>query len=372
MQEPAVVVQLRKRVHSELTLDVAFELGKECSILFGRSGSGKTTTLRCIAGMCRPDSGRVTMNGSAMYDSQQGQWLPMRKRQVSMIFQDDLLFPHLTARENIRYGLNKWSAAQQADRVKEMADLFLLGPLLDREPARLSGGEKQRVGLARAIAPRPRLLLCDEPISAIDQEGRSTLVGHLRRIQQTEQIPVLYVTHSMNEAMALGDRLFAIEKGQIIARGTPIDVFSAPRQLPLARLTRVQNIFSATVESHAPQEGATLVRIAGGPTLRVPLLDAAVGTSRTFGLRADDILLARHVVTGISAQNILEGRVAEILRHNADVEVLIECGTRFVASVVPASVQSLGLEPGATVFMIIKARSCHLLETKASGGEAAH
>jgi molybdate transport system ATP-binding protein len=362
MQVPAVVIQLQKRVHDELSLDVCFELGAECSILFGRSGSGKTTTLRCIAGMSRPDAGSIQLNGNVLYDSRTGQWLPVRRRRISMIFQDDLLFPHLTARENILYGLSSRPRLEQKQRLDELVALFSIGPLLDRRPSSLSGGEKQRVGLARAIAPRPRLLLCDEPISAIDQEGRSTLVAHLRRIQQTEQIPVLYVTHSVSEAMALGDRLFALDAGRIVVQGTPLDVFSAPRHLALARLTRVQNIFTATVESHAHDEGATLVRIAGGPSLRVPLLDAPTGTPLTFGLRADDILLARHVVSGISAQNIVPGRVAEILRHGAEVEVLIECGTRFVASVVPAAVYSLGLEVGSNVFMIIKARSCHRLE----------
>lgn len=362
MAPPALIVELHKQVHPTLTLDVAFELGPECSILFGRSGSGKTTTLRCIAGMTRPDSGRVQLNGTVLFDGQRGCAVPMRQRRISMIFQDDLLFPHLNARENILFGLNGWPRDRRARRLDEMVELFSIRPLLERRPVNLSGGEKQRVGLARAIAPRPQLLLCDEPISAIDQEGRSTLIAHLRRVQQAEQIPVLYVTHSMSEAMALGDRLFALDQGRIIAHGTPIDVFSRPRQLALARLTRVQNIFSATAVSHDPDEGSTLVRIADGPEMRVPLLHCAIGVTHTFGLRADDILLARHAVTGISAQNLIEGRVAEILQNEAEVEVIIECGARFVASVVPAAVRSLELRPGAPIYMIIKARSCHLLD----------
>jgi molybdopterin-binding protein len=154
-----------------------------------------------------------------------------------------------------------------------------------------------------------------------------------------------------------------LDHGRIVAQGTPLDVFTEPRNLALARLTRVKNIFATTVESHSPVEGVTVVRIMGGPALRVPLQDSPPGSSLTFGLRADDILLARHAVPGISAQNIIEGRVAEIVRHGAEIEVLIDCGARFVASIVPAAVESLGLAPGAPVCMIIKARSCHLLRT---------
>ncbi len=370
MPDESVQIEIRKLLNSELQLDVSLQLMPDCSILFGRSGSGKTTTLRCIAGMARPDAGHVRLNGDILYDSASGTWLPMRQRRIGMIFQDDLLFPHLTARKNISFGMHQWPKRKQKDRLDEMVDLFTLGPLLDRRPANLSGGEKQRVGLARAIAPRPRLLLCDEPISAIDQEGRATLVAHLRRVQQAERIPVLFVTHSTNEAMALGDHVFVLDRGRIVAQGTPLDVFSEPHNLSLARLTRVKNIFTAIVESHSPAEGVTVVRISDGPTFRVPLHDAPIGGSLTFGLRADDILLARHAVSGISAQNILEGRVAKIVRHGAEIEVLIDCGTRFVASIVPAAIDSLGLQAGSSVCMIVKARSCHLLERESRGSQA--
>jgi molybdate transport system ATP-binding protein len=361
MTQPLVQIELRKQLNAELLLDVSFELGAECSILFGRSGCGKTTTLRCVAGMTRPDAGRVQLNGDVLYDSAAGKWLPMRQRRIGMIFQDDLLFPHLTARENILYGLHGRPRREQLVRLDEMSEIFSIARLLDRRPANLSGGEKQRVGLARAIAPRPRLLLCDEPISAIDQEGRASLIAHLRTVQQVEKIPVLFVTHSTNEAMSLGDRVFILDHGRIVSHGSPLDVFTEPHNLALARLTRVKNIFTTTVESHSATEGVTVVRIIGGPALRVPLQDSPPGASLTFGLRADDILLARHAVADISAQNLLEGRVTEIVRHGADIEVLIDCGARFVASIVPAAIDSLGLAPGSPVCMIIKARSCHLL-----------
>jgi molybdate transport system ATP-binding protein len=363
---PSVRIELHRRIHAGLSVAVTARLACECGVLFGRSGCGKTTALRCIAGLVRPDAGRIELHGQVLYDSAAGVCLPIRRRRIGMVFQDDLLFPHLTVRENIQYGLDRWPRSERLERLDQMASLFVIGHLLDRRPDALSGGEKQRVGLARAIAPRPRLLLCDEPISAIDQEGRAVLVADLRRVQQAEQIPLLYVTHNIDEAIALGDRIFVMDGGRIIAEGAPHDVFTELRQLSVARLTRVRNIFSTTVESHQPAQGVTIVRIAGGPALRVPLSDAPVGSRATCGIRSDDILLAAEAVTGISAQNILPGRVSEIVRHGGEVEVLIDCGVRFVASVVAAAVESLDLQPGRAVHLIIKARSCHRLDPMSS------
>ncbi len=363
MHQPCVQIEISRRIHADLSLNLAMELGPVCSILFGRSGCGKTTALRCIAGLARPDAGRIQLNGDVLYDSQSQVWLPIHRRRIGMIFQDDLLFPHLTVRENILYGLMHWPRRERGERLDEMGEMFAVRRLFARRPGSLSGGEKQRVGLARAIAPRPRLLLCDEPISAIDQEGRASLISDLRRVQQSEQIPVLYVTHSTNEAMALGEHVFVVSGGQIVASGSPLDVFTEPRTLALARLVRVKNIFATTVESHIAAEGVTVVRIAGGPTLRVSLHDRPLGSHETYGVRSDDILLAAGPVTGLSAQNIIPGVVSELVRHGGEVEVLIDCGVRFVASVVAAAVESLGLRRGEPVYMIIKARSCHVLET---------
>jgi len=212
-------VRLARRLHPGLMVDVSLGLGREIGIVFGASGAGKTTLLRLIAGLATPDSGHVRLEGAVLFDSVQGINQPLRRRRLGMIFQDDCLFPHLNVAANIRFGLKGWGRDQAADRLAEVASLCGVEKLMDRRPATLSGGERQRVGLARALAPRPRLLLCDEPVSALDLPNRHALIERLRAIQRAQQIPILYVTHSPSEAVALGARLFLLDQGKLIGEG---------------------------------------------------------------------------------------------------------------------------------------------------------
>lgn len=360
---PAFNARLVRKVHAGLTLDVSLALDAECGVLFGPSGAGKTTVLRLIAGLVRPDDGRVAFDNEVIFDHSQHVDVAMRLRRIGLIYQDDLLFPHLSVADNIRFGLNGQPAASVRSRVGEVAALCGVEHLLARRPATLSGGERQRVGLARALAPRPRLLLGDEPVSALDLESRHALIERLRVVRQAEAIPLLYVTHSPAEAIALGAKVFLLAGGRIVDEGPPLDVLTAPRQWPVARLVGVQNILRGTVESHAPGGGETIVRLAGGPALHVPYNGRATGSAIAIGVRADDILLARGPVAGLSARNVLPGTVARIAAHGPEAEVLIDTGSvTWIASVVAPAVQALGLEPGVDVHMIIKARSCHILD----------
>ena len=224
-------VHVVRRVHASLTLDVAFRLGREIGVVFGPSGAGKSTLLRLIAGLATPDAGHVRLEDTTLFDAGHQIVEPLRRRRVGMIFQDDWLFPHLNAAANIRFGLKGWPRDQADTRLAEVAALCGVERLLDRQPATLSGGERQRVGLARALAPRPRLLLCDEPVSALDLANRNALIERLRAVQRTLAIPMLYVTHSPAEAIALGSRLFLLEHGRIVAEGPPLDVLSGIRKM---------------------------------------------------------------------------------------------------------------------------------------------
>ncbi|HEU5118728.1 MAG TPA: ATP-binding cassette domain-containing protein, partial [Isosphaeraceae bacterium] len=181
----ALRVQVEKSVHPSLKLQVNFEMGAECAILFGTSGAGKTTLLRLIAGLQRPDSGHLALGSSVWFDHDRRIHVPLRNRHVGMIFQDDLLFPHLNVAANLRYGLKGWPRAEADSRLNQVATLCQVEHLLARRPETLSGGERQRVGLARALAPRPRLLLADEPVSALDLPTRNALVDRLRVIQRS-------------------------------------------------------------------------------------------------------------------------------------------------------------------------------------------
>lgn len=357
-------VQVVKRVHALLRLDVAFELGAECGVLFGASGAGKTTLLRLIAGLGRPDSGRVELGGAVWFDHAGKVRVPLRHRRIGMMFQDDLLFPHLDVSANLRFGLKGWGRGEANARLEEVSALCGVEHLLGRRPETLSGGERQRVGLARALAPRPRLLLADEPVSALDLPTRNGLVDRLRVIQRAESIPLLYVTHSPSEAVALGDRLFLIQDGTIVARGAPIEVLASSALGGNGRLEDLRNVLRGSIDRQEPDRGETHVRLSGegGPILVIPHRDQRLGEPLTVSVRADDILLARDAPVGLSARNLLPGVVERVFQREADAEVLVRTGeTLWIVSVVRSAVSALGLESGARVHLVIKARSCHVV-----------
>ena len=287
---------------------------------------------------------------------------PLRTRRIGLIFQDDLLFPHLSVRDNLRFGLKGWSHHRSSARTAEVAALLGVESLLDRRPATLSGGERQRVGLARALAPRPRLLLCDEPVSALDLETRFAILERLRAIQLAESIPVLYVTHSPSEAVAIGSRLFLLDHGLIVAEGRPLDVLATSLGRTSARLEGLRNVFSATIASHSSEHGETRLRLDGGPELVVPLDGRPVGSALSVVVPADDILLAIGPISGLSARNRLDGVVDRLISRGPAVEVILRTGSlSWIASVTASAASELALAEGADVKMIVKARSCRLI-----------
>jgi molybdate transport system ATP-binding protein len=357
--EPMLQVRLRHSIHPGLMLDVDLTLGCVCGILFGRSGAGKTSLLRLIAGLDRPKSGSIQLGGETLFDSTKRIDHPLRSRRIGMVFQDDLLFPHLSVNANIRYGLRAWGRTEADARVDTVAALCGVEALLSRSPTTLSGGERQRVGLARALAPRPKLLLCDEPVSALDHASRDALIDRLKAVQSAEALPLLYVTHNPTDAIALGSTLFLLDEGKIVASGLPLDVLAAAS----GRMEGVRNEFRAQVTSHADDGGGSVLALAGGPELVVPRQPYPVGALVMVSVLAEEILLARVPVLGLSARNVLEGAVERIVEHGAEAEVLVRTGALvWVVSVVAPAVAALGLGAGAEVRLIIKARSCSVRE----------
>lgn len=358
---PVLEARLVRAIHPGLALDVALRLGPECGIVFGPSGSGKTSLLRAIAGLGPIDSGRVRIGEIVIYDSQQRVMVPLRHRRIGMIDQHDLLFPHLNVAANIAFGLVGQSRRAARARVEEVAELCEVGHLLTRRPGALSGGERQRVGLARAIAPQPRLLLCDEPVSALDLTARFILIERLRAVHRSEHLPILYVTHSPAEAVALGDRLFHLREGRIVAEGTPLDVLSSLG----APFDGLRNVLRGRVLANGRDGREARVQLDGGPVVIVPRFDAAEGNAVLVTIRAEDILLALGPVEGLSARNRIEGQIVRVVVHGAEAEVVIRTGqVNWLASVVGSAVAALGLRPGITAQMIIKARSCHVSWTR--------
>jgi molybdate transport system ATP-binding protein len=356
---PILDARVARRVHPGLTVDATIRLGDEIGVLFGPSGAGKSTLLRLIAGLERPDDGRVSLAGASLFDAARGIDVPLRERRIGMIFQDDLLFPHLDVAGNVGFGLKGASRAERARRVKEAAALCGVSALLGRAVGTLSGGERQRVGLARALAPRPRLLLCDEPVSALDLPGRRRLLDRLQGVRRAEGIPILYVTHSPAEAITLGTRLFLLEAGRIVAEGAPADVLSlAGDRSALQRLEGVRNAFGGTVAEHAPDGEWSLVTLDGGPSLFVAPIDLPPGSRVDVEVAGDEVMLAVGPIAGLSARNQVEGRVEAVAVHGREAEVVLRVGeTRWLASTLASTPAALGVVPGGPVTLIIKARS---------------
>ena len=217
-------VRARVRVSARFTLEVSFVATPGVTIVFGESGSGKTTLLRAVAGLALPSEGRISIGERVLYDSASATEVPPSRRRVGFVFQDLALFPHLSARRNIEYGLHDLSVADRRRRVEEVAESFDIGDLLERRPREISGGQRQRVGLARTLVTNPDALLLDEPLAALDRQAREKIMADLQRWNEEHQIPVLYVTHSTGEAFTLGQRVVALHDGAIVGDGAPEQV----------------------------------------------------------------------------------------------------------------------------------------------------
>ncbi len=354
-------VELRK-MHGEFNLQVNFTAAPGITILFGASGAGKTTVLDCLAGLVTPDTGAITVGGESLFDSARGINLPSRQRRSGYVFQDLALFPHLTAEQNIQYGLGRLPESLRRERSAAILESFRIAHLRSRKPSEVSGGERQRVALARALVTDPQLLLLDEPLAALDGATKSKIVDDLRAWNQSHHIPILYVTHSRDEVFALGERVLVLENGSIVAQGTPHEVMSAPRQETVAQLAGFENIFDATVAATNESRGTMTCKLSGSNVeLETPLVRASTGTQLRIGIRAGDILLATVQPVGLSARNLIPGRVVSLPTHDVIVEARIDCGVEIRVHLTLAARDSLHLQPDSQVWLVIKTHSCHLM-----------
>jgi molybdate transport system ATP-binding protein len=337
-------------------LDVAFEAPPGVTALFGRSGAGKSTVVNAVAGLLRPDAGRIAVGGEVLLDTGAGLSLPTHRRRVGYVFQDARLFPHLTVRQNLLYG--RWFAASGpgAD-FGRIVDLLGIGPLLARRPGGLSGGERQRVALGRAILSNPRLLLMDEPLAALDEARKAEILPYLERLRDEVRLPILYVSHAPSEVARLATTVVLLEAGRVTAAGPVADVFADLATAPGLGLREAGAILPARV---AAQEGDGLTRLdsPGGP-LFLPQVRAAVGAELRLRILAQDVMIALQRPQGISALNVLEVVVDEVrLGEGPGAMVrLMAGGTPLLARVTRRSVQALDLAPGHQVYAVLKAVS---------------
>ncbi|MFL6281701.1 MAG: molybdenum ABC transporter ATP-binding protein [Pyrinomonadaceae bacterium] len=351
----------------DFVLDVEFSAPPGVTILFGASGSGKTQTLLSVAGLTRPDEGLIAVQGDTLFDSSRAFSLPVSRRRVGYVFQSLALFPHMTAQANVEFAAHELPRRERRERATALLERFGVGHTAARRPREISGGEAQRVALARALASEPRLLLLDEPLSALDEPVKLSIMSDLREMNRRLRLPILYVTHSRDEALALGERALVFERGRIVAGGEPHEVFGSPESPGVARLAGVENIFEGVVLSRNESAGTMLVVLACGEgvascSVEVPLGRARAGGRVTIAVRSGDVLLATEEPRGISARNILRGRVSQIERRSGETLVRVESGVVWAASVTRQSLEELSIEVGRAVWLAFKTYSCRIFD----------
>jgi molybdate transport system ATP-binding protein len=336
-------------------LSVAFASAGGLTALFGRSGAGKTSVINVIAGLVRPEHGRIVVDETVLTDTARNVLVPAHKRRIGYIFQEGRLFPHLTVRGNLVYGMRFANGPKNAGELDQVVALLGIDGLLSRRPANLSGGEKQRVAIGRALLSRPRLLVMDEPLASLDEARKAEILPYIERLRDETRIPIVYVSHSIPEVARLATTLVVLSEGGVAAIGSPAEIMGRLDLFPLTGRVEAGAILNTRVVGEDARFGLTLLRAAGGE-LRVPRLDLAIGTALRLRIRARDVMIALSPPEGLSALNVLPGIVAEIgPAEGPIVEIRLDCaGEALIARLTRRSVETLGLEPGRPVYAVIK------------------
>ncbi|WP_254796785.1 molybdenum ABC transporter ATP-binding protein [Sulfitobacter albidus] len=335
------------------TLDLALEAGPGVTALFGRSGAGKSTVVKAVAGLLRPDRGLLQIGGETLMDTAAGLHVPPHKRRFGTVFQDARLFPHLTVAQNLDFG-TRYARGPVVAR-DDVVDLLGIAELMARLPHHLSGGERQRVALGRALLSGPRMLLMDEPLASLDAPRRAEILPYLERLRDGPLgLPILYVSHAIEEIARLADRLVLMEAGRITAQGALRDVLADPAAVPLLGVREAGAVLTATVQAH-DADGLSMLRIDAG-TLTLPGVAAPVGARVRLRIKAQDVMLARHRPEGISALNVLPVTITGIRRGDGPgAAVVLAAGNdTLLARVTGRAVTEMGLAKGQSCFAILK------------------
>ncbi|WP_315924506.1 molybdenum ABC transporter ATP-binding protein [Mesorhizobium sp. SP-1A] len=337
------------------TLDARFESAGRLTALFGPSGSGKTSLINMVAGLTRPDEGRIAVDGRVLVDTHRGIFVPKYRRRIGMVFQDARLFPHMSVAHNLRYGRWFTPPAERYAEMGSVVDLLGISHLLDRKPSRLSGGEKQRVAIGRALLASPKLLLMDEPLASLDEARKAEIIPYIERLRDETRIPILYVSHSLAEVARLASEVAVLSAGRVTAFGPTAEIMQRLDLLPADERGEGGSVLEASVASHDERFGMSVLSSAAGE-IHVPRLRLEIGAPVRLRIRARDVMLATERPHGLSALNILAGHIEGIeTGEGASVRVRIDCnGVPVLARITEQSRQMLGLRPGLAVFAVIK------------------
>lgn len=344
-----LLVDIRHR-QGDFTLEATFSADGGLTALSGPSGSGKTTLINLIAGLTPVQEGRILFDGTVWNDSAAGIAVPPHKRRIGYVFQEARLFPHMSVRANLLYGMKRVARADRPERIARVADLLRIAPLMERRPSGLSGGEKQRIALGRALLSEPALLLMDEPLSALDAGLKAEILPDIERIRDAEGIPILYISHALEEVARLANRVIALRNGRVVATGGPEAAFAGTGAGNVAG-----SFLAAKVAEVAEEEGVILAYSAAGP-LYLRKAPVSPGQSVRVFVPAADVILAAGVPDEISTLNRLEGVVACIEENGATATVTLDCnGEMLAAEVTRRSVQRLRIAPGKRLYALFKA-----------------
>ena len=335
-------------------LDVSFQAPPGITVLFGRSGSGKTTIVNAVAGLLTPREGRIVLGERVLLDTATGTDMPPHRRSLGVIFQEGRLFPHMSVRANLLYGRRDAEGRGTGPDFEQVVEMLGIGALLARRPGRLSGGEKQRVAIGRALLANPGLILADEPLAALDQARKEEILPYFERLRDEVAVPVLYVSHSAAEVARLATRVVALDHGRIIAEGDATEVLGDPMVTPAGARAAGAVIEADLVAHHT--DGLSELR-AGASPLWLPRVAQAPGTRVRLRIAAQDVILAREVPQAISALNVLAGQVASIRAGEGPgtlVSVTTPAGP-VLARITARSAAALELVPGVECHVIVKA-----------------
>ena len=355
-----LIARFKKQFTRGAAIDIDFTQstsGFSVTALIGPSGCGKTTMLRCLAGLIQPDQGTITFRDEIWFDHSRRNSCSPQQRDVGFFFQDYALFPHLNVADNIGFGLRRHTATERRQRVVQTLKRFDLTGLEQRFPHQLSGGQQQRVALGRVLARRPRLLLLDEPLSALDSSLREDLRGELRRVLAEFETPVILVTHDRVEAIALADRVAVMNTGTIQQIGSVHEVFTRPLNAALARLVGVETVAPGEIIDN--QHGLATVRV--GDAILLAVAPDSLTRLVHVCIRAEDVALQKGEAGATSVRNHLAASIQSLTLEGPLVRVGLDCGFHLTSLITRPAAEELRLQVGDAVTVMLKAPAIHLI-----------
>ncbi|UJF17502.1 molybdenum ABC transporter ATP-binding protein ModC [Vibrio sp. SS-MA-C1-2] len=344
-------VAIQKQL-GQLLLDIDCQFPSSgITAIFGRSGAGKTSFVNQLSGLSRPDKGLLAIDDKIYFDSEKRIFLPPEQRQIGYVFQDARLFPHYTVKGNLKYGSKK----HQPELFQQVVALLGLSDLLNRYPSSLSGGEKQRVAIGRALLSQPRLLLMDEPLASLDLPRKRELLPYLEQLANEFSIPIVYVTHSLQEILRLADHLVVLDAGRVVASGELATVWSSAEMRPWLEGYEQSSMITAQLIGHHPKYAMSQLAISNHSSLWVSALEKVVGESVRVRIRASDVSIVLHRPEGTSIRNILSATITQLIDAKENSQLQLKIGDNFIwATLTNWAVDELGLKVGDEVFAQIK------------------